>query len=137
MFDKILGISPVQNIPGFWIVQQSEYVSGSECARVLDIPGLWMWFGFEYDRILNIPKFCICHGYTGLRICLNKCWICLNMSDLLWFKWKWVWKICKYLCKHRLIAEAFFHSMKVTVIGMTVVQILENPQESNHVGVLF
>ena len=51
----------------FWICQGSEYASG-----------------FEYARILNIPEFWICQGFTGFRICLNNSWICLNMSDYVW-----------------------------------------------------
>ena len=60
-------LPPVLNISGFWIIQDSEYVSGSECARVLDIPEFW-----------------ICQGYTGLRICLINSWISLNMSNYVW-----------------------------------------------------
>ena len=48
MFEKVLSMPPVLNIlnmslvlnvPEFWIYQGSEYVSGSKCARVLDISG--------------------------------------------------------------------------------------------------
>ena len=39
MFDKVLSMSLVLNIPEFWIARDFEYNSGSECARVLNIPG--------------------------------------------------------------------------------------------------
>ena len=79
MFDKVLSMPPVLNSPGFWIClwfwtsQKFRIYQGSEYAS-----------GFEYLRILNIPEFWICQGYTGFRICLNKSWICLNMSDYVW-----------------------------------------------------
>ena len=30
-------------------------------------------------------------------------------EDLLWFKWEWTGKTCKYICKYRLITEAVVH----------------------------
>ena len=51
----------------FWIYQGSDYASD-----------------FEYARILNVPEFWICQGYTGFRICLNNSWICLIMSGYVW-----------------------------------------------------
>ena len=48
-------------------------------------------------------------------------------QDLLWFKWKSIRIICKYLCKCRLITE-----VAVTSNGMTVLQILEYFHEDNH-----
>ena len=71
MFDKVLSTSLVPNIPGFWIAQDSEYVSGSERVRI------WMnnsWI------CLNMP------GYVF--ICLNMseyAWICLNLPEWLLF----------------------------------------------------
>ena len=67
MFYKDLSMPLVLNIPVSWIVQGSEYTSG-----------------FEYARILNILGFRICQGYTGFRICLNNSWICLNMPYSVW-----------------------------------------------------
>ena len=68
MFDIVLSKPPVLNIPEFWIVQDSEYVSGSDGAKVLDLPGFWICLCFW-----------ICQGYTGFKICLNTSWICLIM----------------------------------------------------------
>ena len=65
-YPRILEMFLLLNVPKFWIYQ------GSECAS-----------SFEYDRILNISEFWICQGYTGLRICLNNFWICVNMLDYL------------------------------------------------------
>ena len=74
--------------------QGSEYVSGSEYPKVLnmslllnmpeflDILGFWKSFWFWIcQRILNIPELWISQGYIGFRICLNNSWICLNMSE--------------------------------------------------------
>ena len=73
----------VLNIPGFWIHQGSEYASGSEYSRVLNmplvliIPGFWICQSSEYASgseytwvlkiplVLNIPGFWIC-----LRFCI-------------------------------------------------------------------
>ena len=77
-------MSPVLNIQGSWITQDSVYVFGSECARVLHIPELWicLWFWIcddsEYTRVLNML------GLHRLRICLNNSWIYLNMPDYAW-----------------------------------------------------
>ena len=39
-----------------WIYQGSEYDSGFEYARVLNISGIWIFQGSEYATILNIPR---------------------------------------------------------------------------------
>ena len=39
----------VLNIAGVWICQDTEYASGSEYVRVLDIPGL--------HSVLNMPEY--------------------------------------------------------------------------------
>ena len=62
MFDEVLSMPLVLNILGFWIARDSEYVSGFECTRVL-----------------NIPEFWVCQGYTGFRICLDNSQICLKV----------------------------------------------------------
>ena len=57
MFGKVLSMPLVLNVPGFWIAQDSESVSGSECARVLDIPGSEYAPGFaKLHRIQNIAE---------------------------------------------------------------------------------
>ena len=74
MFDKFLSMFLVPNVPGlwiylsfeFWIYPSSEYASG-----------------FEYVRILNLSELWICQGYSGCRICLNNSWLYLNMPDYL------------------------------------------------------
>ena len=74
--------------------KDSEYVSGSECASLLDIPGIWVYLGFwicqgfEYgsgskyekvlnvlglDRLLNKPEY----GW----IILKYVWIYLNIRE--------------------------------------------------------
>ena len=82
MFDKVLSMPPVLNIPEFWTAQDSEYVSGSECARVLDIPGFWicLWFwiyhGSENARITQGSQYAlIIPEYAG---------ICGNMPKSVW-----------------------------------------------------
>ena len=81
----ILNMSLVLNGIEFCISQ------GSECAS-----------GFEYARILNIPEFWICQGYTEFRICLNDSWICLNMPEYTW--------ICLNLPKWLLFNISPLHS---------------------------
>ena len=44
----------------------------------------WMCQSFGYTRVLNIPDFWLCQGYTGIRICLNNSWICLIMFGYVW-----------------------------------------------------
>ena len=77
----------VLNISGLWIAHDFEYVSGSECAS------------FGYSRVLKMPTFGLCQGYTGFRICLNNSWISLIMSGYVWIclnivEYAW---ICLYL----------------------------------------
>ena len=48
-----------------WIYQRSEYGSGSEYRRVMNIPCFWIYQGSEYVRILNMPGFWIYQGHTG------------------------------------------------------------------------
>ena len=84
IFDKVLSMPLVLNIQRLWIAQECEYVSGSEYARVLNIPGFWVCLWFWKVRIVNIPEFWICQGYTGFRIHMNNYWICLNMPDYVW-----------------------------------------------------
>ena len=71
MFDKVLSMPPVLNTPGLWITQDSAYV-----------------FGFECDRVLDIPEFWICQDHTGLKIYLNNSWIFMNMPDYVSYGWK-------------------------------------------------
>ena len=66
MFDKILSMLPVLNIPDFWIAQDSEYVFGSEYATVLDIPGSQYAPGFKYSWTMRHQV--ILHN----KSCLNK-----------------------------------------------------------------
>ena len=59
------------HIPLFWIYQ------GSECTRVLNMPGCLLYQASEYARVLNIPEFWICQGYEYTRV-MNMLvfWIC-------------------------------------------------------------
>ena len=40
MCDRVLNMPQIFNMPAFWIWQGSEYASGSEYVRVIDIPQL-------------------------------------------------------------------------------------------------
>ena len=79
----------VLNILGFWIAQDSEYVSGSKCARVLEILGFWMclWFWIcqdsEYDRVTQGSEHAwIIAEYAWIRLIMSGyVWICLNMPE--------------------------------------------------------
>ena len=74
---------------GFWIYQGSEYPSGFEDARVLNIPRFWicLWFwicqGSEYTRVLNMSGL---HSVLNIPdyVWLNMpryIWICRNMRE--------------------------------------------------------
>ena len=67
----------VLNISGLWIANDFEYVSGSECAS------------FGYSRVLNIPTFWLCQGYTSeyAWIIPEYPWLCLDMSEYAWILW--------------------------------------------------
>ena len=70
---------------GFWIDQ------GSECTKVLNMRGFWIYHGseyasgFEYDRSLNIPRL-----RRGLnmpecaRIVPEYVWLCMNRYECGW-----------------------------------------------------
>ena len=73
----------------FWIAQDFEYVSGFECAKVLDIatrvlnmslvlnmPGFWIYQSSEYARVT--------HGSKYAGIIPEYAWICLNMPEYAW-----------------------------------------------------
>ena len=72
----------VLNVAEFWIYQGSEYA-----------------FGFECTRILNIPEFLICQGYTGFRICRINSWICAWICLIMF---GYVWK-CLNMLEHAWI----------------------------------
>ena len=80
----------VLNIPVSWIAQDSEYISGSEFARVLDIPGFWIYLWFwicqnsKYTRVSNMPGLHRVQNMPGK--CLNMpeyAWICLDLPEWL------------------------------------------------------
>ena len=79
MFDKVLSMPLVKNIPGFWIAQDLEYTSGSKCARVFDMPEFWIWFWFwlfhdsEYTSVTR--------GLEYDWIIPEHAWLCLDMSE--------------------------------------------------------
>ena len=72
------------------------------------------------------------HIISSLHVKLIKSNQVIWYIPILWFKWKCIGKICKCLCKYRLITEAAAHRQRNHCS-----QILENSQESNHDGVLF
>ena len=85
---------PILNVSELWIAQDSGYVSGSECARVLDVPGLWVCFCFwicqdpEYTRVLTMSGLQrVQNMLNNSRICLNLpnyVWICVNIPGYVW-----------------------------------------------------
>ena len=54
IFDRVLNLPRVLNIPLFWICQGSAYASGSEYARVLNISGFWISWGYTG---LSMPQY--------------------------------------------------------------------------------
>ena len=73
-----------QNIP--W--QSSEYILGSKYARSLNMAGFWIW---QQHGLLNTVDHVFSRPWQELHrvlnmlkydwICLNRMWICLNMSE--------------------------------------------------------
>ena len=80
MFNRVLNIPWVLNIPEFWIRLSFWICQGSEYARftqdsVWNMPDSYICHGSEYIRVLNMPVL--------LKV-LNNCWICLNMYEYIW-----------------------------------------------------
>ena len=61
---------------------------------------LFRWQKFLVYRSPNWPEYITGNIYSNYDIHLRA------TKDLLLFKWKWIRKICKYLCKYKLITEA-------------------------------
>ena len=59
MFETVLNMPLILNMPGFWIYLGSQY------PRVLNVPGFWIYQGSEYTRVLNMPP---CSEYTRILI---------------------------------------------------------------------
>ena len=73
-----------------------------------------LWVGESYQSALSV------YTISSLHVKQSKSkkatWYIPIMTytweqpwDLLWFKWKWIRRICKYLCNYRLITEAAVH----------------------------
>ena len=75
MFDRVLDMPRILNMPAFWIY------GGSEYTKVVNMPGLckyfcfWICHGFGYTMVLNMP---------GLQRVLN-------MSEYAWIFPGYVW----------------------------------------------
>ena len=96
MFDKVLSMPPVLNIPGFWIAQDSEYVSGFERARsfgytrVLNMPlvlNIWEFWIYQSSEYVTVTQ-----GSEYAWINPEYVWLCLNMSEYAC--------ICRNMCKY-------------------------------------
>ena len=101
-----------------WIWQGSEYASGCNYVRVLNIPGFRVCqvsahasaaqgseYGWKmpYDRVLNMPgqrfavlnKLPVLTNMARLWICegYTGCWICLNkpVFTLIMYQYTWIW----------------------------------------------
>ena len=57
MFDSVSNIPWILNIPGFWLYQGFEY------AEILNMPGFWIYHGSKYARVTQ--------GSEWASICLN------------------------------------------------------------------
>ena len=120
MFNRLLNISKILNIPAFWIYRGSEY------NRVVNVPGFWMcfWFricqgsryasGSEYVRVMNMllvqnmSRFCICYGSIYSRatqgsehawIIPEYAWLCLNVTKSAWMAFCFTFTHCNPLSK--------------------------------------
>ena len=91
IFGKVVSMPPVLNIQRFWIAH------GSECARVLDIPGFWkcLWFWICLDSEYTELWICqvtqgsecawIMTEYAGICLIMSGyIWICVNLLEYAW-----------------------------------------------------
>ena len=83
MFDRVLNMPRILNIPAFWIYGGSEYTSVLNMLLVLNMSGFWIYHGSK-DAIVT-------QGFEYAWMCLNNSWICLiipmflNLSEWLLF----------------------------------------------------
>ena len=63
MFEKVMIMCPVLNIPGLRVGQNSEYISGFECARDLNMPlvlitqGFWIYQSSVYAGVTQDSEY--------------------------------------------------------------------------------
>ena len=85
MFDKVLGMPLVLNMPGFSIAENSEYISGSACAIVLVMPAFWIYQSFEYASVTHGSKCAwIIPEYDWILNMTKYTWICVNLPKSAW-----------------------------------------------------
>ena len=72
MFDRVLSMPPVLNIPGFWIAQDAEYVF-----VVLTVPEFWIYQNYEYARITQGSEY----AWIISEYAPEYAWFCLDMSE--------------------------------------------------------
>ena len=79
MFDKVLCMPPVLNIPGFWkclcfwMCQSFGYTWVLNMLLILIMPGFWIYQGSEYVRVAQDSE----HAW----IIAEYAWICLNIPE--------------------------------------------------------
>ena len=80
MFDRVVNMLEIMNIPGFWIWLWFKIWQGSLYTMVLNMPGFWIYQGFENPRVLNIPEF---QRHFNVPKCQwiipENAWLCLNI----------------------------------------------------------
>ena len=118
MFDKVLSMPLVLNIPGFWISlvlnvlefwirQGSKYASGFKYARILNTSEFWICLNISW-LYLNMPD------YVG--ICLNMpkyAWICLNLPEWLLFYIYIILHVVTYLKIFRRLVVIVWRNMRL------------------------
>ena len=77
----ILNMSPVLNVPEFWVYQDSEV------PLVLNMPGIWIYQSSEYARVTLGSEYAwIIPDYVWVCLNMPECaWICLNLPEWLLF----------------------------------------------------
>ena len=71
----------------------SLHVKQSKSNKILWYTVFQLW----YTPVSNRKIYQIYHKALHLGCCSSP----RSASDLPWFKWKWIGKICKYLCKYK------------------------------------
>ena len=81
MFDRVLNMPHILNMPAFWIYGSSEYTGVANMPEFCICLCFWMCQGSRYTAFLNLPRVT---QYLNMPESLNNSWICLIMPESTW-----------------------------------------------------
>ena len=81
MFDRVLNLARILNMPAFWIYrfwvyQGCEYARALNMLLVLNMSGFWIYHDSKYARVTQ--------DFEYARICPGYVWLCLNVPKFVW-----------------------------------------------------